>query len=51
MVKIILDKVVVEALLLSHFPDFFKWNKFEIKDIKIENENIVLTVGENYEMP
>ena len=51
MVKIILDKVVIEALLLSHFPDFFKWNKFKIDDIKIENEAIVLTVSENYEMP
>ena len=46
MTKVILDKVVVEALLLSHFPDLFKWNKIEIKDIKIDNETIILTLGE-----
>jgi len=45
MAKVLLDKTVVEALLLSHFPDFFNWSKLEIKDIKIENENIVLTVS------
>ena len=46
MTKVILDKVVIEALLLSHFPDFFKWNKFEIKNIQIENKTIVFLVEE-----
>ena len=46
MTKVILDKDVVEALLLSHFPDFFKWNKFEIKNIEIENQNVVFSLGE-----
>ena len=40
----VINKHIIKALLLSHFPEFFSWMDFEFLEIKIEGENIRFTV-------
>ena len=44
MTQIVLGKHLVKALLLSHHASMFGFNDFELKDIKVSEDEVTFSV-------